>query len=173
MSLEEKRNNLIKLENKRQKLVKLRNEIFYYITDLSLGGYSEEIEEIDKYFTKYFKCPSFEIKKYKEDQFYEYLTFEIIEVNVNSENLLEDLIEELNKKTRNIYEFVYNKRKDEYKLKGQPKILIEKPYSINIPREILDKIFIYAREKNLWDEVEKNLVKKIKKIDNIFIQENI
>ena len=83
MSLEEKRNNLIKLENKRQKLVKLRNEIFYYITDLSLGGYSEEIEEIDKYFTKYFKSPYFGIKEYKEDQFYEYLTFEIIEVKSN------------------------------------------------------------------------------------------
>ena len=132
-------------EEKKQKLLKLRQ----FLNEYLLVNMNDN-EEIKKYFNKYFDFTTFEIIEYEQDQFYEYLKFELS-----------------GQTTGNIYEYAYNKRKDEYKLLKQPAIFTAKTDHINISREILIKIFNMARENKTLLEADKYLEKKLNKTKNI------
>lgn len=132
-------------EEKKQKLLNLRQVLNEYLL-INMN----ENEEIIEYFNKYFDFTTFEIIEYEQHQFYEYLKFDLS-----------------GQTTGNIYEYIYNMIKDEYKLKGKPEIFTAKTDHINISREILIKIFNLARENKALLEADKYLTKKLNKTKNI------
>ena len=130
--------------NKTKKILKLLN-LKQCLNEYLLESMNEN-KEIIEYFNNFFDFTTFEIIEYKEDQFYEYLTFDLSA-----------------KTTENIFSYVHNKRDDEYKLIKKPAILTAKTNNITISREILEKIFNTARENQIFLEAEKVLTKKINK----------
>ena len=132
-------------EEQKQKLLTLRENLSEYLLENMNND-----KEIKEYFNNLFEFTTFEIIEYKQDQFYEYLTFDLS-----------------GQTTGNIFSYIYNKKNDEYKLKRNPSIFTSKTKNINISKEILIKIFNIARENKELLDAEKYLIKKINKNKNI------
>ena len=130
---------------KKEKLLILK----YYLTDYLFEVINDN-KKIKEYFKEYLIFSTFEIDSYEKKDDYEYVQFDLAAQN-----------------TGNIFKYKHNIKTDEYIQFEKPLLFSSKVSNIEISNEILKKIFLIAKENNELLQLEKKLIKKINKLENI------